>query len=300
MRVTTRAVFDIGTMRLLEWEGYDYEGPCEEAKRNQVKGQATGQMNLMNQLMQQAFGQQTGMANTITPYIKQLLASGQGFPPEMLAAMRTQALQGTGQAYQNAIGAVKQQLANRGLGGGATPVGGLYGQGFGQLLGQQAQTQSGLLGNIDIQNAQQRLQNIFSSAGALSNLGGMFNPGAFGQGASSALGDLTKLWTEPTIAGAIATQTAGNIEKGVAGAAAGGCWIAEAVYGENDIRTWILRAYLNGPFKWTRFGRTIMWLYLRFGRTIARFVRKSELAKRLFKQQVFDPLLPEARKWAEQ
>ena len=91
MKITTRAVFDIETMRLLEWEGYDYEGPCESCKRNEVKGQATGQMNLMNQLMQQAFGQQTGMANMITPYIKQLLASGQGFPPEMLAAMRTQA-----------------------------------------------------------------------------------------------------------------------------------------------------------------------------------------------------------------
>src|SRR5947208_9001008 len=198
MLVTTRAVYDIETMRLLEWEGYEWDGQVAGLKRGEVKGQATSQMDLMNQLMQQAFGQQTGMANTITPYIKQLLASGQGFPPEMLAAMRTQALQGTGQAYQNAIGAVKQQLANRGLGGGATPVGGLYGQGFGQLLGEQARTQSGLLSNIDIQNAQQRLANIFQSAGSLGGLANIFNPSPFTQGASSALGTYGEQFTAPT------------------------------------------------------------------------------------------------------
>ena len=217
MRIFTKCVSDIRSGAILEAEFYDYDGPVEECKRGESKGFSRGQTDLMTQLAQGNLAQQKGLVGMVTPYLQQILSSGQGFPPEMLAGMRTQALQGTGQAYQNAIGAVKQQLANRGLGGGATPVGGLYGQGFGQLLGQQAQTQSGLLSNIDIQNAQQRLSNIFNSAGALGGLAGIFNPSPFTQGASSALGTYGEQFTAPTAW----TQFAGGLGQGIGGALGG-------------------------------------------------------------------------------
>ncbi len=51
------------------------------------------------------------------------------------------------------------------------------------------------------------------------------------------------------------------------------CWIAEALYGRNDIRTHVLRAWLNGPFRRTIAGDLVMRLYLLVGRQVASLVR---------------------------
>ena len=74
------------------------------------------------------------------------------------------------------------------------------------------------------------------------------------------------------------------------------CWIAEAIYGADDFRTHLLRAYLNGPFRETAFGRFVMSLYLRFGRRIAWQVRRHGWLKRAFKS-LFDKALGKAVAW---
>jgi hypothetical protein len=61
---------------------------------------------------------------------------------------------------------------------------------------------------------------------------------------------------------------------GFASGGAFGCWIAEVIYGVDDWRTHTVRAWLNGPFRATWFGRAVMWLYLRFGRRVAVLVEK--------------------------
>ncbi len=69
-----------------------------------------------------------------------------------------------------------------------------------------------------------------------------------------------------------------------AGAAAlGGCWIAEAIYGIEDPRTALSRAWLNGPFLQTSIGPAVMWLYLRIGRAVASVVRKSGILRSILK-----------------
>lgn len=62
-------------------------------------------------------------------------------------------------------------------------------------------------------------------------------------------------------------------------AAAAGCWIAEAIYGEHDARTHLLRAWLNGPFRKTWLGDKVMRFYLRFGERIATKVRRFRILR---------------------
>lgn len=52
-----------------------------------------------------------------------------------------------------------------------------------------------------------------------------------------------------------------------------GCWIAQAVYGEHDIRTHIVRQWLNAEYARTKIGSVVMKAYRKIGRQIAPFVR---------------------------
>lgn len=82
-------------------------------------------------------------------------------------------------------------------------------------------------------------------------------------------------------------QGASSIIGAVGG---GGCWIAESVYGVNDLRTHLIRKYLNGEFKQTLGGKIIMFFYLLVGKQIAKIVRKSNTLQVGFKY-LFDSLL---------
>lgn len=91
---------------------------------------------------------------------------------------------------------------------------------------------------------------------------------------------------------------AGNLAKGLQPppSSGGGCWIAEAIYGVDDRRTHLVRAYLNGPFRQTASGRLVMSLYVRFGRAVARQVQKHSWLKGAFRP-LFDRALGSAMKW---
>lgn len=75
-----------------------------------------------------------------------------------------------------------------------------------------------------------------------------------------------------------------------------GCWIAMAIYGDDDPRTYLVRAYLNGPFCESLLGRIVMTIYLSIGRQLAWFVRRSKSLKALLKP-LFDMALASAREW---
>lgn len=76
-----------------------------------------------------------------------------------------------------------------------------------------------------------------------------------------------------------------------------GCWIAAAIFGENDLRTVRLRVFLNQVWaKESRLGHVVMFAYLRYGQFVAR-----EVAKRDWLRRIFTPLFNYAdscaRKW---
>jgi hypothetical protein len=51
------------------------------------------------------------------------------------------------------------------------------------------------------------------------------------------------------------------------------CWIAEAVYGQYDIRTHVVRQWLNVEYARTKIGRVVMSIYRKIGRQVVPYVR---------------------------
>jgi hypothetical protein len=76
-------------------------------------------------------------------------------------------------------------------------------------------------------------------------------------------------------------------------APAGGCWIAEVIYGVDDLRTHIVRAWMNGTFKNTALGGPVMWLYQKYGRSVARVVENNRMLQVALKP-LFDIALERA------
>ena len=71
------------------------------------------------------------------------------------------------------------------------------------------------------------------------------------------------------------------------------CWIAEALYGKDDPRTLLLRAWLSVIYDERRGGWRWVALYRRFGRGTADLIRRGYLPRSLF-QPLFDALVKEA------
>ena len=71
------------------------------------------------------------------------------------------------------------------------------------------------------------------------------------------------------------------------------CWIAEALYGDDDPRTLILRHFLADVYDQSRFGWPLVAMYARFGRPIAGAVRRSPALARALRP-IFDQLLQPA------
>lgn len=60
-----------------------------------------------------------------------------------------------------------------------------------------------------------------------------------------------------------------------------GCWLSEAIFGKNNLRTVRLRVYLNEVFGKTFTGHIVMFFYLRYGQFAARQVEKYSWLRRL-------------------
>jgi len=71
------------------------------------------------------------------------------------------------------------------------------------------------------------------------------------------------------------------------------CWIAEAIYGVDDTRTHLVRAWLNGPFGETLIGSAVMATYGATGQEIAAVARRSSLLRAALKP-LFDCALRNA------
>jgi len=71
------------------------------------------------------------------------------------------------------------------------------------------------------------------------------------------------------------------------------CWIAEALYGSDDARTHLLRAWLSVVYDERRAGWECVALYRVFGRTTARLISAGVLPRQLFRP-LFDVLVEKA------
>jgi hypothetical protein len=76
------------------------------------------------------------------------------------------------------------------------------------------------------------------------------------------------------------------------------CWIADVLYGANDARTLLLRAWLATAYDQRRPGWQCIALYRRFGETTANLIARGYLPRQLF-QPLFDRLVDRAlNEWA--
>jgi hypothetical protein len=113
MKITTKAVFDIATGALLDWEGFEYSGPLELAGGGPSKQQrdaAQSQANLTNQLGATANRQEqfmesqqnkvnpfyTSRMNNGLPYFNQFTDAQSGLTARAFAPARQQLLQRLG------------------------------------------------------------------------------------------------------------------------------------------------------------------------------------------------------------
>lgn len=173
------------------WEGYEYSGPVEECKG---QDQAKQQLDAQNKLTQDQLTQQKAVRDQILGSVGKYLSGNVGFDPAQLAAMQSQFLNSNTSTYNQAGQAVMSALKARGAGGGDMPVGGDYTRGLEDLLGARATSQSqGLLG-LNIQDAQQALNNKFNAASVASGQSAQLgqNVGTFNTGASNSLDQYVK------------------------------------------------------------------------------------------------------------
>lgn len=148
MRITTKAVFDIETWELLEWEGYDYEGPLDLAgggPSSEQKAAAASQANLTNQLAgvanrQQNFFEQ--QQNAVNPFYTQRMQSGLPYFNQL-----TDAASGT---TARAFAPARQQLLQR----------------LGTQQGLPSGFREGALTDLDTQQARAFDQNLQGALGA--------------------------------------------------------------------------------------------------------------------------------------
>jgi hypothetical protein len=72
-----------------------------------------------------------------------------------------------------------------------------------------------------------------------------------------------------------------------------GCWIAEALYGAHDPRTFLLRSWMTGIYDARRRGWPLVALYRRSGPVLARAIRVRPILRRAFRA-LFDAVLGKA------
>lgn len=150
------------------------------ATNNQLQSQ---QQAAQNQLLQQNNA-------ALSPY----LTGNQGFTPQQMAALNSQALDQNALQYNGATQGVNAQLAARGEGLGNTPTSGIQAGAYGNLQAAKAGDLADSLRTVTLNNAQQGLANQFNAASVLSGNAQTYgqNVGQYGQGANSALNNLTQ------------------------------------------------------------------------------------------------------------
>jgi len=179
------------TGEVLEHEGYLYSGPCELAcgASQQQKDIEKAQSDFYNQMTSEygtVFGEDQGILKTLTAAFEPILAAGinqQGFSQAELNNLNSEAVTGSGQAFNSAS---KQLAAVQGAQGGGTayiPTGAKMQQ-QAELATSAAQNVSNEEANITASNYATGRENYMAAASALGGVANEMNPTALAQAAN--------------------------------------------------------------------------------------------------------------------
>jgi hypothetical protein len=151
------------------------------------------QLNTNNQLQQQQQNSQNQLLQQNNTSLSPYLTGNQGFTPQQLAALTSQASDQNALRFNQATQGANAQLAARGEGLGNTPGSGVQAGAYGNLQAAKAGDLADSLRTVTLNDAQQGLANKFNAASVLSGNAQTYagNVGTYGTGANSALNDLT-------------------------------------------------------------------------------------------------------------
>jgi hypothetical protein len=132
----------------------------------------------------QQFGAQSEILKSLTGQLTPIANLGpnaQGYSPEELAAMNTQAINVSGAAVRNAQQATAGVLAGRGGGGTSGIVSGIEAQIKGSLASAGAQELAGAQNEITQRNYQTGRENFWAATHGEHALAGLYNPAEYGK-----------------------------------------------------------------------------------------------------------------------
>ena len=152
-------------------------------------GTSKDQLKQQNALQQQAFDLMKQAQGKVSGAVSQYLSGNVGFDPQQLALLKSQFLNSNAQNYKTAGANVRTALLRSGSLNSSTPMGGDAVRGIAGLEGSLANSTSGGLANIDLQNLSQALNNKFNAASLINGQAAQLaSPIAtFGSGANNAL-----------------------------------------------------------------------------------------------------------------
>lgn len=180
-KITAKAVFDIASGELLEWEGYDYDGPLDlcgggpSATQQAAQAQQLQNSQQEGQLAQQSAGKFNALYGQTQPFYSSEMTNGLPFMNNL-----TDAASGTtAQAYAPAKASFLRSEASMG----ALPSGSKA-AGMNDINDQQAKTFDQALTSAQMQNFATKQ----AGAAGLTGLQQIMNPAAFYGGSSQASG----------------------------------------------------------------------------------------------------------------
>jgi hypothetical protein len=171
----------------LKWggEGFaQYQGFGKGEHSSAEQSAADQQRQLEDSLMQQQLGMFQKQMGSVNAVLNPMIAQG-GLPPQVVAALRSQALNGLGQQFKAGVGQTNQALVARGMVGGPMAGSGGVAQGFGSLNALEAGLQTNALNQIPLEQYNALMGELQTKMGIGSQFGGLVP--AFSAGANNAL-----------------------------------------------------------------------------------------------------------------
>jgi hypothetical protein len=241
MLITTKAIYDIETLQLIEWHGYEYSGAVDKVcssggsvaqNDKDLQSAQLAQTKLLNQNYATTFAEQQSVLQSQKAKLEYIAANPIGYTPAQLHTATTSINDTVAKASKNALGSAAAFAASH---GGADIGGGTVGQVAGAIGSEAAQAKSSQLGALSQQNEELKQKNFWNAISGLNQVGAEYG-GSSGQsiGGSGSLADSSVA----AGSGALAAQNAGwqhltGVLSGIGGIAAGltGTYASEQLHG---------------------------------------------------------------------
>jgi hypothetical protein len=279
--VTYQMTDVIGEYIKVSETSFNYEGTVGLCKGDNTAKKAEQQQQEFDAKLMDIFQAQYGKQSQVFDFLKSkmspMIDNPTGMSPDALAATRTSVTDADSVAFQNAQRALNAKMAASGE---STLPSGVGAQLNEALLNQEAAQKSADQNTVTMQNEQLKQSNYWNAVNALNGVGAEYNPNAYASNATagtSAVANASQAVTAAAgpgwgqILGGVAGGVLGAAGKAASGGATGGlsaifgCWIAAAIWGVLDPRTWLVRSYIHGKFAESWYGAIISKTYMKHG-----------------------------------